>query len=74
MEHHYVAIAVNWLINVAFGLVALVAALCAIRICDKVMFKQIDFIDEIGKGNMAAAVSFAAMLAFAAYIIGASVK
>ena len=74
MEHHYVAIAVNWMLNVAFGVIALVAALCAIRLCDKVMFRKIDFLDEIGKGNMAAAVGFAAMLAFAAYIIGSSVR
>ena len=75
MEHSYfAAIVVDWLINVAFGVVALVCALCAIALYDKVVLKSIDFIDEIRKGNMAAAVGFAAMLAFAAYIIGAAVK
>jgi predicted signal transduction protein with EAL and GGDEF domain len=74
VEHHYVAITVNWIINIAFGIIALVAALCAIRLCDKLMFKKIDFIEEIAKGNTAAALGFAAMLAFAAYIIGSSVR
>ncbi len=49
-------------------------ALCAIALYDKYALKNIDFIDEIKKGNMAAAVGFLAMLAFAAYIIGASIK
>ncbi len=74
MEHHFGAISLDWLINIVFGIVALVAALCSIELCDRVMFKKIDFIDEIRGGNMAAAIAFGSMLAFAAYIIGASVR
>ena len=73
MEHHLQAVALNWLINIVFGIAALIAALLAIGLCDKLLFRQIDFIEEVTKGNMAAAIAFAAMLAFAAYIIGSSV-
>lgn len=74
MEHHFGPIALDWLINIVFGVLALVAALCAIELCDRVMFKKIDFIEEIKGGNLAAAIAFGAMLAFAAYIIAASVR
>ncbi len=74
MEHHLFTVAGNWLVNIVFGIVALVIALLAIGLCDKVLFRQIDFIEEVSKGNVAAAIGFAAMLGFAAYIIGSSVS
>ncbi len=74
MGHHFNTIALDWLMNVAFGAIALVVALCTIRACDLIMFRRIDFISEIKDGNIAASVAFSAMLAFAAYIIGASVR
>ncbi len=74
MEHHFWAIAVDWAINIVFGTVALVVALVAIKLCDRIIYKKIDFIEEIRGGNMAAAVAFSTMLGFAALIIAASVK
>ena len=73
MEFPFATIAANWVVNILCGILALDAALGVILLCDQVMFKKIDFLDEIKAGNMSAAVAFAAMLAFAAYIIGASV-
>ena len=74
MDHHLLTVTLNWLINIVFGIIALIAALLAIGLCDKLLFKQIDFMEELTKGNMAAAVGFAAMLAFAAFIIGSSIQ
>jgi hypothetical protein len=74
MEHHYQAIVVNWTFNILFGVVALVVALSAIALVDRYVFKGIDFLQEVKEKNTSAAIVFAAMLGFTAYIIGAALK
>jgi hypothetical protein len=74
VEHHFETIALNWGINIAFGIVALAASLLMILLMDRLIFTRINFLDEIQKGNLAAAVAFAAMLGFTAYIIGAALR
>ena len=74
MTHHLETIAVRWLINIGFGMVAVVIALLMVLLIDRVVLRKIDLIDEIKKGNLAAAITVAAILGAAAYIIGAAVK
>jgi hypothetical protein len=41
-----------------------------VRWIDKVMFPEIDFMDEIKKGNMAAAIFAGVLMLFVAVILG----
>jgi len=74
MTHHFETIAVNWMINIGFGTVAVIVTLLMILVIDRFVLRSIDIIDEIKKGNIAAAITVAAILGAAAYIIGAAVK
>ncbi len=74
MEHHLSTLALNWLINIGFGVLALMATVAVLRLVDRFLLPDINLVQEIQKGNVAAAISFAAMLVFAASIIGAAVK
>ena len=74
VEHEFTAVALDWVINIAFGIVALFAALGGVWLGDRVLLRKIDLEEEIKKGNIAAAIAFGTMLAFSAIIISAAVK
>ena len=73
MEHHLYSIALSWVINIGFGMLAMLVALLMLRLIDRFLFREIDLIQEVRQGNVAAAICFAAILGFAAYIIGSAV-
>lgn len=64
----------NFLINLAYALAALLVASTGFQLIDKFVFKNIDLIDEIKKGNMAAAVFGSMLLAFVGLIVGLAMK
>jgi uncharacterized membrane protein YjfL (UPF0719 family) len=63
------ATAITLAINLAYAVVALVMGVAVFRWIDKRMFPEIDFIDEIKKGNMAAAVFGGVIMLFVAVIL-----
>jgi uncharacterized membrane protein YjfL (UPF0719 family) len=63
------ATAITFVINLVYAVVALVVGVVAFRWIDKRMFPDIDFMEEVKKGNMAAAVFAGIMLLFVAVIL-----
>jgi uncharacterized membrane protein YjfL (UPF0719 family) len=63
------ATAITLAINLAYALVALVLGVLAVRWIDKRLYPEIDFVEEIKKGNMAAAVFNGVLLLFVAVIL-----
>jgi uncharacterized membrane protein YjfL (UPF0719 family) len=58
------------LMNLAYAVVALFVGVLAMRVLDRFMLKKIDLEEEIGKGNIAAAIFASTLLLFVAIIIG----
>jgi uncharacterized membrane protein YjfL (UPF0719 family) len=63
------ATAITLGINLVYAIVALVVGVAAFRWIDKRMFPEIDFMDEVKKGNMAAAVFAGVLMLFVAVIL-----
>ncbi len=57
-------------INLLYAVVALVVGTLAVRFLDKVVFPEVNFMEEIKKGNLAAAVFAGILLLFIAIILG----
>ena len=71
MDHSfYFAAGINLLINLIYAVLALCAGVGGFRAIDRYLFRDIEFIDEIKRGNMAAAVFASALLLFTALVIG----
>lgn len=63
------ATAVTLGINLVYALVALVLGTLTVRWLDKRVFPEIDFMEEIKKGNLAAAIFAGVMMLFVAVIL-----
>lgn len=63
------ATAVTLAINLVYALVALVLGVLAVRAVDRWLYPEIDFAEEIKKGNLAAAVFAGVLLMFVAVIL-----
>ena len=58
------------LMNLVYALFALLAGIFAFRFIDKFIFREVDFSQEIKKGNVAAAIISSAIIIFVAIIVG----
>jgi hypothetical protein len=65
---------INFLINLLYALTALIIGVVAFRLIDHIFFNKIDFIEEIRKGNIAAAIYAGILLLFIAILLGASLR
>ena len=75
MEWQFVqANLINFFINLIYALAALVIGVVAFRLIDRMVFKDIDFIEEIKKGNIAAAIYAGILLLFIAILLGSSLR
>ncbi len=63
------ATAITLAINLVYALVALVLGVLAVRFVDKRLYPEIDFVEEIKRGNLAAAVFNGVLLLFVAVIL-----
>lgn len=61
-------------INLGYALVALVVSLVALLTIDKYLFKGIDFIEEIKKGNLAAGIVYSVILLFIGLVVATSLN
>ena len=66
------ATAVTFVINLAYAMVALVIGVVAVRWIDRHLYTEIDFMEEIKKGNMAAAIYASVLLLFVGVILAAA--
>lgn len=60
------------LINLGYAVISLFVSVIALIIIDKVIFKKIDFIDEIKKGNIAVAIFQSMILLFIGVVVSAA--
>jgi uncharacterized membrane protein YjfL (UPF0719 family) len=56
-------------VHVVYALVTLVLGVLAVRLIDRRLYPEIDFIEEIKRGNLAAAGVYAVLLVFVAVIL-----
>lgn len=68
-EQFWKATAVTLFINLVYALLALVLGVLAVRWVDKRLYPEIDFMQEIKRGNVAAAIFAGVMLLFVALIL-----
>ena len=68
-QQFWKATAITFVINLVYALVALVVGAAAVRWIDKRMYPEIDFMEEIRKGNVAAAIFAGVLLMFVAVIM-----
>ena len=61
-------------ISLGFAFVAVMVGAVALRLVDRIVFPTIDFVEEIKKGNMAAAVVSAAAVLFMAMILSTALR
>jgi uncharacterized membrane protein YjfL (UPF0719 family) len=61
-------------LNLAFAIVAMVIGLTALKIIDRFIFPEIDFVEEIKKGNIAAAITAGMGVFFMAMLLGNAVR
>ena len=68
-EQFWKATAITFAVNLVYALVALVLGAVAVRWIDKRLYPEIDFMDEIKKGNTAAALFAGVLMMFVAVIL-----
>ena len=61
-------------LNLLYGLIALVVSSIAIVLLDKYLFQGINFIEEIKKGNIAAAIFYSTTLIFAGLVVATAIS
>jgi len=66
----YIATSINLGINLVYTILALFCGLTAFILFDKYFLPQIDFIEEIKKGNIAAAIFASTLLLFVGIVTG----
>ena len=59
-------------INLGYAIISLLISVIALVIIDKFIFTSIDFIDEIKKGNIAAAIFQSVILLFIGIVVSAA--
>ena len=70
MDHQFwKATAITLAINLVYAVVSLVVGVLAVRWIDKRFYPEIDFMEEIKKGNVAAAIFAGVLLLFVALIL-----
>ena len=61
-------------LNLAYAVIAMMIGLAALKFVDKVVFPEIDFIAEIKRGNIAAAIVVGMSLLFFALVLSNAVR
>ncbi len=61
-------------ISLAFGLVTVVLSVVVLKGIDHFLYRDIDFVEEIKKGNLPAALFYCVLLTFVAVIVATSIS
>lgn len=59
--------------SLAFGLVTVVLSVLVLIAIDRFVYRDIDFVDEMRKGNLAASLFYCVQLLFVAVIVGVAI-
>ena len=66
--------AANLALSVAYALVTVVLAVGTLVWVDRVIYRQIDFVQEMKNGNVSATIFYSSLLVFIAVIVAVAVK
>lgn len=65
---------INLMISLGYAVVSMLIALVTLYLVDHFIYKNIDFIEEIKKGNIAASIFYSVILIFIAIIITVAIN
>lgn len=65
---------VNLGISLGYGVVTLILSVLTLYLIDHYLYKDINFIEEIKKGNIAASIFYSVVLLFVAVIVTTSIN
>lgn len=60
--------------NIAYAVIALIVSVIALMVIDKVIYRNIDFIEEIRDGNIAASIFYSCLLIFVGVVVAISLS
>jgi len=61
-------------LNLLYALIALVVSLTVIVLLDRYLFRTIDFMEEIKKGNIAASIFYSTTLIFVGLVVATTIS
>jgi len=65
---------INLLISLAYAIVTLLVSVVTLYLIDHYVYRKIDFIEEIRKGNIAASIFYSVLLLFVAVIVTVAIN
>lgn len=65
---------INLAISLGYAVVTLIVAAVTLIAIDRFLYRNIDFIEEIKKGNIAASIFYSVILIFVAILVGTSIN
>lgn len=64
----------NLLISLGYAIVTLLVSVVTLYLVDHYLYRKIDFIEEIKKGNIAASIFYSVLLMFIAVIVTVAIN
>lgn len=64
----------NLLISLGYAIATLIVSVITLYLVDHFLYKKIDFIEEIKKGNIAASIFYSVLLMFVAVIVTVAIN
>jgi uncharacterized membrane protein YjfL (UPF0719 family) len=64
----------NLLISLGYAIVTLLVSVITLYLVDHYLYRKIDFIEEIKKGNIAASIFYSVLLIFIAVIVTVAIN
>ena len=64
----------NLLISLGYAIVTLLVSVITLYLVDHFLYRRIDFIEEIKKGNIAASIFYSVLLIFVAVIVTVAIN
>ncbi len=64
----------NLLISLGYAIVTLLVSVITLYLIDHYLYRKIDFIEEIKKGNIAASIFYSVLLIFVAVIVTVAIN
>lgn len=64
----------NLLISLGYAIVTLLVSVVTLYLVDHYLYRKIDFVEEIRKGNIAASIFYSVLLIFVAIIVTVAIN
>ena len=70
----YMQTIINMLIGLGYAIISLIISVTTLYLIDHYVYKNINFLEEIKKGNIAASIFYSVVLMFVAVIVTISIN